>query len=440
MRSASRAVHASSARGVRAALAAALLAVGCGDGAPEAVDTDYRPTRQDYAAFREGTPGLLEPNYLPFMVRRARFEDAGRDALFFCRWPDAAFPLAVSVQPPVIGEAIADEFDPVPPDAYAAAARRALDTWERELEGAVRFRYVDDPEQASLRLELVGEQAPTPRPDVEVLGSTRLREACRVRGGAPGDARLAVEFAVPALRIFVADRHGLLTPEQVEWVARHEVGHALGMPAHSPIPADLMFERVRDRRQVVFGLSDQDVNSFLDLYRLPNGTVFAWAPAGGQPERPPPPPLSPEPVLAPAPHVDPRLGFEVRLPEGWMRLATPYGVVSADGVAWDYAASFQVVVAPFDTLEAYLARYPDAYPPPGRLRERSRARIGGRRTLRFVVERADSDRVESLTLIESGDGRVFTVIADAPADRYPAYARWFDRVLAGLEIWPAGGG
>ena len=58
-----------------------------------------------------------------------------------------------------------------------------------------------------------------------------------------------------------------------------------------------------------------------------------------------------------APHVDPRLGFEIQLPEGWQRQPTPYGVVAVNGLPWDYEASFQLNVHRFDTIEEFVERF-----------------------------------------------------------------------------------
>ena len=108
---------------------------------------------------------------------------------------------------------------------------------------------------------------------MRVYGVANVGDSCRVRGGDP-DVRLDVRYQVRDIRLYVADEHGLLLPDQVEGIARHEIGHALGMRGHSPIPADLMYEEADDRRDRE-GLGIPDVNSFLSLYKVPSGTVYA---------------------------------------------------------------------------------------------------------------------------------------------------------------------
>lgn len=422
--------------------ACALLAgaLGCGllaGGGPwrdAPAPPEYRPDRRDYSAFRAAWPELLEPNYLPFMAHRVARGGGLSDAFVFCRWDDAEMPLPVHIAPPRISDAVQDEFAPRDPAGYVAAVEHALATWEREMEGLVRFRRVDDPGAARIAIELRGEVAPVMDEERQVLGSTRLGGACRVEGEDPDAERLRVRFEGGALSIFVADEFGLLSEDQVEWIALHELGHALGMRGHSPIPADLMYEVLRDRVLVREGLSIEDANSFVSLYTLPNGTVFTQLDsASGAGDAPAPPPTGP-PMLALAPHVDTRLGFRVKLPHGWMRLETAQGVAAVDGVTWDYSASYQVVVSGQPSLDAYLERYGAWYARRGRLLRGEELVVNGHRALQGVTVRPESGAVEEVTLIESGDGRVVVVTAECAAEHYESYAPWFDAVLASLEI------
>jgi predicted Zn-dependent protease len=263
----------------------ALTLAACASAPAERESRAYRPDRRDYAAFRAAQPGILDPNYLPFMAHRIPQTGGRDDLLILCRWDDDQMPLPVHVSVPVVPESLQDEFAPRDPLGYVHGVERALATWEDHLEGLVRFRLVDDPEQARLRIVLEGGRAQVPDPDVTVLGTTRIGKACVAGGWDPDAERLEVEYAVPELTIYVADEFGLLAEEQVEWVALHEIGHALGTRSHSPIPADLMYEVVRDRLIVAEGLSTEDVNSFVSLYRLPNGTVYGSVPSVEGPER-----------------------------------------------------------------------------------------------------------------------------------------------------------
>jgi predicted Zn-dependent protease len=416
---------------VRGALAAGLglALLACASGREPESAVPYRPDRRDYAAFASAWPDLLEPNYLPFMVHRVSRDDAAGDLLFFCRWPGEAMPLSVRVVPAELPDELQDEFAPKDPARYVEAVQHALATWEGELEGLVRFRLVDG--DADLTVRLVAERAPVPEPDLQVLGSTPVTRACRVGGADPDAERLEVSFEKLQLRLFLADEFGLLEPDQIEWIALHEIGHALGMRGHSPIPADLMYEVARDRVMVHEGLSTEDVNSFVSLYQLPNGTIF-----GRVSERDSEPPAGDPglPQLAIAPYVDSRLGFEFHPPAGWMRVPTSQGMVAVHGVTWDYTASFQIVVHRYPTIESYLGRYSRYYLNRGYLTRPAPLVVNGRRALQSEIEIFEAPRIEQITLIEVGDGRLIAIIADCPSETIDAYRPWFSAALASLEI------
>ena len=415
---------------LRLALAAMLLAACAGGTSRPPARLIPPPNRFDYYAFRGAFPGLVEPNYLPFMTHAVRLDDE-RIALVFCRWERERFPLALHVPVPTIPDALQDEFNPIAPRAYRAAVESALAAWERNLEGLVRFRLVERASQADLHIELLAEPAPRPEPSVEVLGSISMGRACRV-GDERDPDRFDVSFEAHSLRLYLADAHGLLDPDQVGTVALHELGHALGMRGHSPIGGDAMFEVARDKR-LVRGPSELDVNSFVSLYGLPNGTVYLRAWLNEEPERRTRPPSGP-PLLAAAPHVDARFGYQLRLPLGWQRLETERGMIAADGLAWDYAATFQVIVRGYATVQEYLDRHQAAHVGPGRLVEDSALRVAGRPARRLLVADRAGPMMEELTFIQVGDGRVVVVIADCALRSYAAYRASFAAVLDSLEI------
>jgi len=427
---------------MRAPALAWLASLACAAPAGEA--PRYVHNRDDYLAFREVWPEVLEPNYLPFMVydvpahRVSALEGLGvrlglvaepPRRLVFCHWTPDDMPLAVWIEPPAALEAIEEVTEPGAPERYVEAVEEALATWQRDLDGAVRFVPAADAEAADFVVRLLAERAPEPAADVRVYGAAAVGDSCRVVGGDP-DYRLEVRFRVRDVRLYVADEHGLLLAEQVKGIARHEIGHALGMRGHSPIPADLMFEEADDRRDRR-GLGLSDLNSFLSLYALPSGTVYADPRAVPAAARR----LLPEgaPRLDLAPHVDTRLGFEIQLPEGWQRQPTPYGVVAVNGLPWDYEASFQLNVHRFDTIEEFVERFGPAYLVDATLLSIENREVAGHRA-REVRLRTDLGTREELTLIESGDGRVLIAIAECPLEQQDAYHAWFGAVLETLEI------
>ena len=413
----------------------------------------YRHNRHDYWLFRDRFPDILEPNYLPFMAYRVsppelvgvaamarRFRDwlgveapPAQELLVFCHWSQSEFPLRVAIVPPEIDEELDSAFWARSPAEYVAAVERALAIWERDLEGRVRFERVESGEEPTLVLRMIGEEAPAPEPTVQVLGTASLGDACRVLGGDPASGRIEVRYHVQELRIYVVDQHGLLLPDQVERVALHEIGHAIGMRGHSPIPADVMYEVARDRLGPD-GLGAEDVNSFLSLYAIPCGTVYTSLVSAER--RAADPPALPEgpPRLALAPHVDAQRGFEIQMPMGWLRIPTPFGVAAVNGVSWDYDASFQIIVRRYETIESYLDRHAAAHFGTSDIISVRDTSIAGHRARRFTLERSDYGLAEEFSFIESGDGRVLVSIAESPVESQAAYRPWFDAILASLEI------
>jgi len=444
-------------RGFAGGIAFAILSVasiasaGCAEDAERFVP--YRHNRYDYWLFREHFPEILEPNYLPHMTYRVSSPERGgaagiagrlagwlgignppaEELLVFCHWAESEFPLRVAIVAPEIDEEGAYEFWSRSPAEYVAAVERALAIWERDLEGRVRFERVEEGGRPTLVLRIIGEEAPAPEPSFHVLGTTPLGHACRVLGGDPASGRLEVRYHVPELAIYVADQYGLLLPDQVERVALHEIGHAIGMRGHSPIPADLMYEVARDRLGPD-GLGAEDVNSFLSLYDIPSGTVYtALDPTKRRKAEPPALPEGP-PRLEMAPHVDPQRGFEIQMPVGWLRIPTPFGVAAVNGVSWDYDASFQIIVRHYETIESYLERNAAGHFAASVITSVRDAPIAGHRARRFTLVRSAYGLAEEYIFIESGDGRVLISIAECPIESKASYRPWFDAILASLEI------
>jgi len=181
-------------------------------------------------------------------------------------------------------------------------------------------------------------------------------------------------------------------------------------------------------------LTSEDVHSFVALYRIPSGTVFGRSDAA---EATPPVPMGPPagpPRLTAEPRQDLRHGFALRLPEGWLQMETPYGVIAIDGLTWDYDASIQVIARGYPTAQAYLARNQDAHIGGGVLRARRERTFGQSRAVQLIVEGRIGPSVEEVTVIEAPGDRVLVVIADCPSDFYSAYAPWFDAVLRSIEL------
>ncbi len=418
--------------------AIALAASACAHYAEPSRDA-FLPSRYDYDAFRAEHPQLaenvLEPNYLPFMAHRMELAGRKEDVLVFCRWDDDRFPLKVHVEAPRIPPELQNEFDPQEPEVFVEAAWRALENWQQSVAGIPTFRRAASWSDADLRIELMGQRGPAPQDGVQVLGTTSLARACRVKGLSLIQGRLDVSFRVPVIRLYLADQHGLLLPDQIERNVLHEMGHALGMKGHSPIPADLMYEVARDRR--VSKLSRQDTNSFRMLYTIPNGTIYARVPRGHAAARPPAEAPAGPVQLSDNPYVDSRLGYSLHVPPGWRLIPARRGVVAIDGLSWDYEGSFQIIVHNYPTIASYVRRHGRGHVRDGVLLAQQPLLVAGQPAFHIRVSQREGTLIEDHVFIETGDGRVLVVIQEAPADLRAGFAPWFDAMLASLQILPS---
>ena len=199
----------------------------------------------------EGT-GVRPP---PEIVLTAR--DVCADAGYLCadpeargelrvlRWPDDLVEITVNVPMP--------EFEP-PGRARAlqSAAVRGIQAWQgRPFALRIQDRRTDSPADIVIRWsqQLGGSS----------LGHTRSEW----RDEAGQKSLRIVDFALATRSPYNARYE--LSPHEVELVAAHEMGHALGLP-HSESSRDVMYPTNTAR-----SLSARDYRTLEALYRLPNG-------------------------------------------------------------------------------------------------------------------------------------------------------------------------
>jgi hypothetical protein len=281
-------------------------------GPPVHPRAELPPVRRHHSCRVAGRAGRA---LLPRCTRRVRAAAAG-DA--------RALPLAGRGLPPrrlvaplAIPARAAETAPTSAGEDYAAAVERALRTFERDLEGLVRFERAAESARRSSRSGSPRRPSRATTPTSRCSARRRSAAPVGVEGGDPASSprRALLRPRAPSARrrLIRAAAAG-----RSRRIALHELGHALGMRTHSPIPADLMYPVVRDR--LPRGeLGTEDVNSFLALYSLPNGSVYRVLPEapGTLPDAPLP---EGPPEVELAPHVDPRLGYEIQLPRGWTRL------------------------------------------------------------------------------------------------------------------------
>lgn len=165
------------------------------------------------------------------------------DSLRLLRWPDGKSELTVAVRTP-------DWEDVRRAEALRQAAARGVLRWH---DAPLRLSILaPDAGPADVTIEW------TRQLDGAQLGVTRTRW-----GEVNGVARFEVTSLLLATHSPLSGRP--LTPEDVELVAVHEFGHALGLP-HSPSSSDVMYPEKTARFP-----TRADWRTAEGLYRSPNG-------------------------------------------------------------------------------------------------------------------------------------------------------------------------
>lgn len=387
------------------------------------------PSRIDYEAFRVLHPELEEPNYLPFMAHRFSTDD--EDWIVFCRFDDARFPLKVHIEIPTISDDLAVAGTSTAAE-FVDEARRAVEKWQQALPAKHRLVDARNAAGADLVVRLRGERGPQHAGGTQVLGGTPMRGACALHGGHPAKGHLDARFDVAQMEVYLADRHGLLSPKQVGGIVLHEMGHALGMRGHSPIPAHLMYGETRDRP--LEELSEADIHSFRALYGLPSGGLYARVPRGESMPRPPiDGPVGPV-IFDEEPYIDSRLGFALRVPEGWQLVREGQRVTAIDGVSWDYDASFSVTVRAFASVSAYLEQHERAHFARKRVVSQRSLDLKGYPVQIFRVFDPAEQLVGEQAFLETGDGRVVILESEVPVHAALAFRPWLRAMMDHFEV------
>ena len=182
---------------------------------------------------RDGSPGT----YLPAMLDQQN--------RLLTRWPERQ---REAIRVWIEREANVENWDP----SYPVVAERAFDEW-REAGFPLRFDVVHDRSTTELRIRFISQ--------FEVSAGRRIgvTHLTRDQNGWLVDAEIVIA---------THDAQGrALPPSLIAGVARHEVGHALGL-AHSPSPADVMFPE-----STTPVISARDRATLNLLYRLPPGVM-----------------------------------------------------------------------------------------------------------------------------------------------------------------------
>lgn len=174
-----------------------------------------------------------------------------------CRW-NTRKPVKVYIAPPPRGTL------PTYRDSFDARLRAAFDKWAEALGGQLKFVFVSKPSGAHIRCEWTDDKS-------KLAGAHRLAVTQLTFEG-----HRIQRAQIILLTTTSPERTVALGDDEVYRSALHEVGHALGLSAHSTNNHDIMFPFSSGS---LTNLSDRDVRTITALYSLPEPKDRSAAPS-----------------------------------------------------------------------------------------------------------------------------------------------------------------
>lgn len=132
---------------------------------------------------------------------------------------------------------------------FEESLRQAFDEWTHATEGKIAFRFVDKPEEAQMKV-IWSDDLHAPALKAEA-GHAQTRWG--------KDGIVASDISLLTVDPF---KDGPIGKNHLYNVCLHEIGHALGLQAHSPYEDDIMSPMLYTQQ----GLSHRDINTILALY------------------------------------------------------------------------------------------------------------------------------------------------------------------------------
>ena len=198
------------------------------------------PLKEKLSKFKAELDWKIGPNYIDKVPSNNRL----------IRWEDDAFPLKVSIS----------EGEP----EYKDAVRRAFEYWQNATGNFVSFAYIDDADDADIKVNLAGDANTNCGENENCLYVAALTSP-KIKGNILEYMDMMIHTSDPSGRNY--------STYQIYKVALHEIGHALGMMGHSDNPDDIMYASDQHHENDIFAehvtaLSRRDLNTLNFLYMI----------------------------------------------------------------------------------------------------------------------------------------------------------------------------
>jgi len=172
------------------------------------------------------------------------------------RWPANRLPIKICIKP---GNSV-----PGYRDSFEQVLRQSFQDWLDASQGKISFQYVDSP----IGADIVCSWTDNPK---EMISSA---EGGHAMVGMDSRGVTGVTLTLLTVR---PDNQLSLSDNFARRIALHEIGHSLGLLAHSPNPDDIMFNTILPA-DLPCALSEKDKNTLVALYSLDQSVVAKHPP------------------------------------------------------------------------------------------------------------------------------------------------------------------